>query len=83
MKIGAVFECANVKCLDLTPVSRGFPVEPGPTDYLGQWQVDYAPLPGNVCRSSRVRPLRADDRISAYERHRSTGKPRAIGAERR
>ena len=28
MKIGAVFECANVKCLDLTPVSRSNMVQP-------------------------------------------------------
>ena len=32
MKIGAVFECANVKCLDLTPVSRGFPVPGFPVE---------------------------------------------------
>ena len=53
--------------------------EPGRTDYLGQWQADHAPVPGNLCRSSLLRSLWPDDRISAYERHRSTGKPRALG----
>ena len=40
-------------------------------------------LSGHLCPSSRVRSLRADRRISAHERDRSTGEPRPLGAERR
>jgi hypothetical protein len=58
-------------------------LEPCPTDYIEQWQADHAPFPGNVCCSSLLRSLRADDRVSAYERYRPTGKPRALGTERR
>src|SRR5205085_10153968 len=58
-------------------------LKPRRTDYFGQWQADHAPVPGNVCPSSLLRSLRADGRVFAHERYRSTGKPWAIGAERR
>jgi hypothetical protein len=56
-------------------------LEPRRTDYLEKWQDDHASFPGNICRSSLLRSLRPDDRVSPDERDCPTSEPRAI-AER-